>query len=86
MMKGQRAMVAAKINSLTINEFGKKQQLAESFRVSRSYVAQASLVLQYAPELAEGVIAGTIGLKNPSRSHRGDQHRNTRLGRRYLPT
>jgi hypothetical protein len=64
MKLGQRAMVAAKVNSLKINEFGEKQHAALIAKVSRGYVSQAATVLQYQPDLADQVISGVLPLND----------------------
>ena len=55
-------MVAAKINSLLSKEFGSQKRTAKQVGVSEARVSQALLVLQYASELSDQVIAGTIML------------------------
>ena len=64
MKLGQRAMIAAKVNSLKNNEFGEKQRLALLAKVSRPYVAMAALVLEYANDQADAVISGAIALND----------------------
>jgi hypothetical protein len=60
MTKGQRAMIAAKIFSL--NE--KQEDQAKKLQVSMGYVGQAAIVLEYAPELADSVIAGAAKVQS----------------------
>jgi hypothetical protein len=58
MTKGQRAMIAAKVNSLKIKEFGDQKRIAEQAKVNTGYVSQAATVLQYAPDLVDAVMEG----------------------------
>ena len=56
MSKGARAMVAARI--AVLNTATTKREAAKTSKVSAEYVGHASLVLKYAPELVDSVIAG----------------------------
>jgi hypothetical protein len=55
MSKGARAMIAARIAVLNT---ATKREVAKASKISAEYVGHASLVLQYAPELSDSVIAG----------------------------
>lgn len=57
--KGQRAMAAARMRLLSKQA---TREVAESSAVSASRVAQASTVIQHAPDLADAVMAGTMPL------------------------
>jgi hypothetical protein len=60
MSKGARAMVAAKVRLLN-NQSTRK--LEQEITVSQAYIVKASVVLEYAPELADSVIDGARPLK-----------------------
>jgi hypothetical protein len=55
MTKGQQAMIAAEVRSL--NEQSARNA-AKSVGVATGYVAQASIVLQHAPDLVDAVMEG----------------------------
>jgi len=59
MKLGQRAMIAAKVNSLQNKEFGNQKKVADEIGVTAGYVSKASLVLLYAIDQVDGVISGT---------------------------
>ena len=55
MGKGARAMVAAKICKLNLQT---TRDAGKSIQISHTYIANASIVLEHAPELGDSVIAG----------------------------
>lgn len=57
--KGQQAMVAAQARSVSERPI---RALAEAAKLSTGRVSQAATVLDYAPDLAAGVVAGTTPL------------------------
>jgi hypothetical protein len=59
MKLGQRAMVAAKMRILNIQS---TRAAAKQTGVAQSYVAHASIVLQYLPDLADAIIQGDLAL------------------------
>jgi hypothetical protein len=64
MKLGQRAMIGAKVLRIkyaTIREAGKQ------IGVSNSYIAHASVVLEYANDQVDGVISGAIALNDAYR-------------------
>jgi hypothetical protein len=64
MSKGARAMVAAKIRNLSFNDKSPRDQTAKQLKVASGYIGQAAVVLEYAPELADHVVAGTLPLND----------------------
>jgi len=54
--QGQKAMVVAKSNKLL--EFGRRVTAARSYGVPAQRISEALLVIEQAPDLAEGVLAG----------------------------
>jgi hypothetical protein len=60
MSKGQRAMIAAKVRLLLNNK--STTNAAAEIGVAQAYVAKASIVLEFAPDLADQVIAGNKSL------------------------
>ena len=60
--KSQRAMTIAEINFLVPKKWGAKGELAAMYGISQALLSQALQVRQFAPELAEQVMAGTLGL------------------------
>jgi hypothetical protein len=63
--KGQQAMVAAKARSLDSSASfarGWQDQAARDIGASRQRITQAAVVLGHAPDLADSVIAGAMGL------------------------
>ena len=71
MTKGQRAMAVAKIYPEP--EKGKRTDLLKnstSLGFDKAYLSRARTVLQYAPDLADNVLAGT---RKPRRGHGGHQ-------------
>ncbi len=59
MKQGQRAMVAAKIQLFLKNS---QPKAAKQAGVSQAQVAYAVVVLEYAPDLADSVVAGNTPL------------------------
>jgi ParB/RepB/Spo0J family partition protein len=57
--KGQQAMAVAKALLLSNKT---QTQAAKQTQVSQTRIAQASIVLQYAPDLADGVLSGALAL------------------------
>ena len=55
MKLGQRAMIAAKVRSLNDQTI---RETVKQVKVAHGYVVQASIVLQYRPDLADEVILG----------------------------
>ncbi len=62
MTKGQRAMAVAKIYPKEMGRGAKGGKLARNLGVSTERVRQARKTLQYAPDLADNVLAGTGSL------------------------
>ncbi len=60
MTKGQRAMAVAKIYPET--EQGKQSTSVKITEVSSGYLSHARTVLQFAPDLADGVLTGSTSL------------------------
>jgi ParB/RepB/Spo0J family partition protein len=63
--KGQRAMIAAQSKLLVTNNQTELSRVAD---VSRAGIAQASVVIQFAPDLAEQVVSGALGLQDAYRT------------------
>ena len=63
--KGQRAMIAAQSQVFVTNT---QTQIAADAGVSRPRVVHASTVLKYAPDLAEQVVSGALGLDDAYRT------------------
>lgn len=63
--KGQRAMIAAQSKLLVTNNQTDLSKVAE---VSQSGIAQASVVIKFAPDLAEQVVSGALGLQDAYRT------------------
>jgi ParB-like nuclease domain len=61
MKLGQRAMIGAKVAVLNT---AMKKDVARVAKVSAGYVAHASLVLQFASDMVDGVISGAIALND----------------------
>jgi hypothetical protein len=57
MSKGARAMVAAQIRKVMIKS---SREAAKEVGTGQAYIVRASIVLEYAPELADSVIAGAM--------------------------
>jgi hypothetical protein len=55
MTQGQRAVVAAMINSNKLLEFGDRVELARSLKVPPQRVSEAVIIVRHAPDLAERV-------------------------------
>jgi hypothetical protein len=55
MTKGQRAMIAAKICKLNLQT---TRDAGKAVKISHTYIANASIVLEYAEDLADSVVAG----------------------------
>jgi hypothetical protein len=55
MTQGQRAMVAAKICLMSKQT---QRETAKQSGLNAGYIGQAAIVLEYAPELTDSVIAG----------------------------
>lgn len=62
--KGQRTMIAAQSKSI----FKIQSKAAEIAQVSKQQVSHASIVLQYAPDLAEQVVSGALALNEAYRT------------------
>jgi len=62
--KGQRTMIAAQSKSI----FKIQSKAAEIAQVSKQQVSHASIVLQYAPDLAEQVVSGALALNDAYRT------------------
>jgi predicted DNA-binding protein len=63
--KGQCAIAAVRANRLLNNQsFESLSRLARSTSVSKSYIAKASIVEQYANELGDEVLAASLSLEN----------------------
>lgn len=60
MTKAQRAMMAAQVLILNISQL----EAGPIVQTSNQYISRASVVLKYAPDLAEGVLAGIIPLND----------------------
>jgi uncharacterized RmlC-like cupin family protein len=60
--KGQKAMIVAQAQRLQSNH--SQRQSATIAGLSQSRIAQAATVLQYAPEMADGVAAGSMALND----------------------
>jgi hypothetical protein len=58
MTKGQQAMVIARAQSLVSKEHGAQVTAAKAAGISEARVSQANTVMQYAPDLVDGVMAG----------------------------
>jgi hypothetical protein len=59
MKLGQRAMIAAKVRVLNTQS---TRATAKQVGVAQTYIAHASVVLQYGPDIADEVIAGSMPL------------------------
>lgn len=60
--KSQQAMIAARARDHVFSK--NMRDIAAENKISPSRIAYASTVLQYAPELADAVVAGTAGLND----------------------
>ena len=60
MNKGQRAMIAAKIRQVMIKS---SREVAKEVGTDQAYIVRAAIVLEYAPELVDTVVAGQKSLK-----------------------
>lgn len=58
--KSKRAMVAARVSKL--ETYGSVRKLARTLGVNEARVTEAKAVLEYAPDLAESVVAGSVPL------------------------
>jgi hypothetical protein len=59
--KGQVAMIAAKARKVSLQD-ASTYEVAKSAGTSAQRITQANVVLEHAPDLADAVIAGAVGL------------------------
>ncbi len=59
--KGQRAIAVVQ-TLYSVKSFGDQTTTAERFDISEGFISRASTVINHAPDLAESVLAGSLGL------------------------
>ena len=87
MTKGQRAMAVAMIYPQPVRGRGNKDPAKETEKVSFSRIKVARNLLQSAPDLADGVLAGSVPLNDAYQTGRGHGARaDENDGERQPPT